>query len=229
MLKRILALGVISLSALAVSAQASIYAGLSGGVGFDVGRFQMAQGVNDHNADGGAGVYGMGGAILGIDNVFCNNLYLGIEGQALYSGLDQSVRRSSDSFGSAQPDNILTNSFRYITSAHIGFKYCNLIPYISIGASGGNFKLKTQNNSSTPARGIPANTAYNFSKNVYAFTPGLGLKINITPCLLGGIEYDYLYGPTMKQTFTEPVTGPWEYTDKIREHTFLASLAYKFF
>lgn len=228
MLKKLLTLGAMLLAFPIVSAHASIYAGLGGGVGFDSSRFEISQGSNV-TSNNGTGVYGMGGAILGTDNVFCNNFYLGVEGQALYSGLDQSIRRSTTSFRSAQPGVDLTNTFRYLTSVHLGLKYCNLIPYISVGAGGGIFKLHIHNDSSAPAFGVPPNYAINISKNVYAFTPGLGLKINITPCLLGGIEYDYLVGPTIRRTLSDPVTGPWDYSEKIREHTLLATLAYKFF
>ena len=209
-------------------AHANIYAGITGGIGFDTGHFQITQMPSVYSNDGAAN-FALGGILVGYDYTCDSNAYFGLEAAALYANLNsQSVRLSSDVFGNPQPNVTIKNILRYSIALQLGYKIGNVIPYISFGGTAANFKLNAHNGSGVDYRGLQSNTANSFSNNNMYFTPGAGIKFDLTECLTAAAEYNYLIGPTFCNTYTTNKTGSWNYSEQIREHTVMLKLVYNF-
>ena len=222
----------IAISALMIStaANAGFYVGPQIGGSFNTGSyksFDVNNQINIHSAKGGAGAAFFGGLNFGYGHVTDSSIYLGIDGALLAHSLNNEVRRSSDILGNAQPVARLKNNFLYNVAFQIGYQmHSKVVPFISLGISGGEYKLSIANRSGVSSRGLLPGVKKTIEKNVNGFTPGLGVKFNICEKLTASIKYDFMFGAKLSKNFTDSVPNTWAYTQRVRQHGVSLAVVY---
>jgi len=212
----------------ASSAQAHFfYAGPKVGMGIAGGSFSLK-----NNAAGGATSEFKGGAlpsfIAGLGGgymVTMNRFLLGLDVGLLYNSLN------NEDFSNQVPgtslNSKLKNNFLYQVAARFGFELCNkTVPFITLGLSGGNYKLSIKNDSAANNYGIAAGEKKTISKKTIGFMPGLGLLVPVTDSLLASFEYNVTFNKKFSKNFT---TGAnYTYSKRVVQHGLLVGLNWKF-
>jgi len=226
-MKRTLSIFAVSL-AFASSAYADFYAGPKIGANFSVGNYTETGQDNSYSIDikGGAGASFTGGLNMGYDYLMENQLYMAVDSSLMLGSINNNyINYKSANYNM---DSILKNNFNYAIALQVGYQLENkIIPYLSLGGYGGEYKLAIKNNTDYAQSGVDGNSTTNIKKTIFAFNPGFGVKKEVHECLVLAIQYDYLNQGKIQKTLT---TGDesWTYATKIKQHNVTAALLYKF-
>jgi len=213
----------------ASTAHAEFYVGPRLGPAFNTGAYSsndVGAPADVHSAKGGAGTSFFGG--LGGGYMWSLEKFrIGLDAAFLFNTLNNQVRLSSDANGNARPSATLKNNFFYQVAARFGYALCNeTIPFISLGLSGGTYKL-TLKNAGAATRGLGAGSTNTLSKQSIGFMPGVGVLIPLSKTLMASFEYNAALGSKLSQNFT--ANGQtWNYNQRITQHTLALGLNWKF-
>jgi len=206
-------------SIISTSAFADFYAGLKAGPSFNVGKAPSTKNRNAQTANAklpGAGIAALAGGVLGYDQTFTNNFYVGIEGSVLKHSLNNTALAMDIE------KHTLQNKAMYGADLHIGYKMENdIIPFVSLGVTAGRFKV-----SYFQADNLPTASK---AKTILGFTPGLGLKYSMCDKWMITSHYQYFMGKKISasQTTQASPSSSLYLSQQIRQHHVTLGLAYK--
>jgi opacity protein-like surface antigen len=175
------------------SAQAGFYLSPQIGTGISTGNYSAL------NNQGGA-LYGsrntnaafLGGIGVGYAWV-SDKLYVAFEVAGLFNSLNNRAKPFVDDTGVTLPDARLKNRFAYYTEVRLGSTISNgMVPFVSLGLSGGKYMMTLQNSSDTAIGGLAARSTERFSKQIMGLTPGLGLIMPFTKNMACTLRYAVL-------------------------------------
>jgi opacity protein-like surface antigen len=215
------------------------YVGAKIGPSFNTGQFTdtandavpVGQGLA---SKGGAGAAFFGGLNAGYAWTF-GKVYMAFDLSLLMHNLNktvfsQTVGNTGLRVGTLGTQSAkLKNTFFYQAAMRFGYELCNhVVPFVSLGVSGGKYKLTLKNGTDFPDGGLLPDTEKTLSKQVIGFTPGLGVLVPVTQKLLMTMEYNALLGPKVSGTLKATGAGDESYSQKITQHTLSIGFAYKF-
>lgn len=218
-----------NLSAGFLSDDIQFYVGAVGGVSALSGEYHALNPIIDDRHTATPGVTsGIAGGVLGVQVEFCQDIFVGLQANALYNSLSKTIRSSTDSF--AVPSHVvhLKNNFEYGVDARIGMNICNAMPYVLAGIEAGKFKMTLSNDTLVPLRGIPPGGA-EVSKTLWGPKVGVGVTFPIACNIYLNLEYSYTWFKNVKTTLIDSVTQiAWDHKVRVNQNMFLVGLNYMF-
>ncbi|WP_237762271.1 outer membrane protein [Legionella shakespearei] len=170
----------------------------------------------------------LGGALLGIQKYFYNDVYLALAGNALYNSYDTSIRLStSATTGVTTMDVNLSNDFQYGLNVRLGKRFGTATPYLLAGVEAGKWDMTLTNASNVSARGLLANSSTTFGKTRSGFQAGLGTLVSLNDNWNFGIEYAHTWFGTISNNGSVPSQN-YLHEAKIEQDQALFSLNYLF-
>lgn len=182
------------------------YIGIKGGVTASTGRFSST------NVDGGDShcghfgrTSGLVGGVLGAQTTLCNNVFLAVEGNALWNDGDQVIHRGTNTAGIVNNRAKIRNDFVWGFDGRIGYTFCNVSPYILGGFESGEWRLKLSNETTASFQGIPPGS-YEFKRTLYGPKVGAGVTFPITCNLYMNFEYSFTWFGKVSNRLLDSVT-----------------------
>lgn len=169
------------------------------------------------------------GGVLGAQTYLCQNFFIALQGNALYNTLDAQVRKSTNTFGVPNHVVKVKNSLQYGLDARLGFRFCEITPYILGGFEAGKWTMTLANESTAYVRGIPPYSRLSFSKTLWGPKVGIGLSFPIYCSLIANLEYSYTwFGRVSAELVDIPTAVLWHHRERIDQNSFTAGLNYLF-
>jgi len=213
------------MAASSVHAQNFFYAGPKVGLGISGGSLGIENLADSKSTFKGTGatsyIAGLGGGyVIALDR-FLMGLDLGL----LYNSLNNKLFTDLDASQGVTVK--LKNNFLYQIAFRFGFELCNKsVPFITLGAAGGSYKLSFENTYAVPAFGIAAGAKETVSKKTIGFMPGIGVLIPVTDNLIASVEYNVTFGKKLSKNFTSG--GRYLYSKSVVQHALLLGMNWKF-
>ena len=215
-----LALALLSASLITASSQAAFYTGIQMGPSFNTSSLTATLNGSDFfTQKAGSGAAFLGGGFVGYDHVMDdNNMYFALEGHVSYHGLKNNCLTITNLFIPARPQIKLTlkNTMLYGLALQVGTQLENQVtPFVSLGFTAGKYKLSADTDNTN---------IESVSKNIFGFTPGLGVKYNYGEMVVS-TKYQYFMGGKISKNYLAQNISV---SNKIREHIVTLGLAWSF-
>lgn len=206
-----------------------VYVGASGGVSILTGHHNSRTntGRESHFTAIG-GTNGLIGGVLGVQKVFCNDLFLGIQGNVYYNTLDRTVRTHRNADGVIDHGVHVRNDIQYGADARLGWNLCGVNLFVLGGVEAGQFRSRIYNRSAVVVDGIPPGS-FHRSRTAWGPKVGVGVNFPVTCCLYASMEYNYTWFNHLSRRTrfgTTVTTG--NHRLNVRQNAFLVGLNYMF-
>ena len=213
------------MAASSVHAQNFFYAGPKVGLGISGGSLGIENLAASKSTFKGTGatsyIAGLGGGyVIALDH-FLMGLDLGL----LYNSLNNKLFTNLNASKGVTVK--LKNNFLYQVAFRFGFELCNKsVPFITLGAAGGSYKLSFENTTAAAIFGIPAGAKETVSKKTIGFMPGVGVLIPVTDNLIASFEYNVTFGKKLSKNFTDGTR--YLFSKSVVQHALLLGMNWKF-
>jgi opacity protein-like surface antigen len=212
---------------MASAAHAEFYIGPRIGPSFNVGKYSAALDGAGSQIKSGAGVAFFGGPSMGYLWKM-DRFRLGLDVGLLFHSLNNKFAVHTNAGGTTENQSTLKNTFFYQLGLRVGFELCDkAVPFISLGMSGGNYKLTIQNATNAAEGGLAPNSTVSISKQSLGFMPGFGVLVPLAKNVQLSLEYNFITGSKLKKTFNAGRTSG-TYTQRISQHTMAFGVNYTF-
>ena len=212
---------------MASAAHAEFYIGPRIGPSFNVGKYSVNTEVLGRQVKSGAGVAFFGGPSMGYLWKM-DRFRLGLDMGLLFHSLNNKFGVRTNAGGTTEAQVTLKNTFFYQLGLRLGFELCDkAVPFISLGMSGGKYKLTIQNARAVAEGGLAPNSTESISKQSIGFMPGAGVLVPLTNKVQLSVEYNFATGRKLRNTFNSGATTG-TYTQRINQHTMAFGVNYTF-
>lgn len=207
------------------------YIGAKAGIAALSGKYSafnpLAGDLHFARAGGTSGQFGL---LIGAGTFITSNLYTALELDGFYDSYNNNVRISSSTTGVHNHIAGIKANFRFGFSGRVGVQlYNGVMPFVMVGGELGSWTMRLANESTTSNRGIAANSSTSYKKTQVSPKIGGGIHFPICGALSGRLEYNYLFGPTIKRSLVDSVTGiNWKHKASTNQHSVNIAFIYNF-
>ena len=161
------------------------YVGATGGVSVFDANHRAHASRHRHFAQIG-GTNGLVGGVVGAQKVFCNDIFVGIQANALYNTFDRSVHRFHAE--GRRHHNHVRNNFQYGIDGRLGMNFCGTVLYVLGGVEAGDFRFDFRH-----VRSGGDHSTFHRSRTLWGPKVGAGITFPLTCSLNFNMEYSYTW------------------------------------